>query len=192
MNNKLEDLKTTSDSDSTKPKRDTIPAKDDFFKSVQEWARKEIKEQVENNKIKIVETLGIFVALFTFISINVQIFSRISNLFAASVFSFLFFCIISEMIILLDFFLNCTKLKGWHIIKDHRIVLMICFLLLMFIPFYFLGDKLLNSVSGSTKFGEQCEEWIDEKLEDKLIKTGETINNLQSEINNLKVILEVQ
>jgi hypothetical protein len=46
----------------------------------------QIKE-LSSNQIRLIETLGIFVALFTFISINIQIFRNVSDLLSATLFS---------------------------------------------------------------------------------------------------------
>ncbi len=51
---------------------------------------KGLNSQIKNlssNQIRIIETLGIFVALFTFISVNIQIFRNVSDLLSASFFS---------------------------------------------------------------------------------------------------------
>lgn len=40
---------------------------------------KRLEESAENNKMRLIEALGIFVALFTFISVNVQIFNKLTS-----------------------------------------------------------------------------------------------------------------
>lgn len=44
-------------------------------------------KKLSSNQIRIIETLGIFVALFTFISVNIQIFRNVSDLLSATLFS---------------------------------------------------------------------------------------------------------
>ncbi len=44
-------------------------------------------KKLSSNQIRIIETLGIFVALFTFISVNIQIFRNVSDLLSAILFS---------------------------------------------------------------------------------------------------------
>lgn len=43
-------------------------------------------KRAQEKETRIIETLAVFVALFTFISVNIQIFSRISNLMSAIIF----------------------------------------------------------------------------------------------------------
>lgn len=49
---------------------------------VQEKIR-EVEQKIDSSKINVIEALGIFVALFTFIAVNVQIFSKINDLGSA-------------------------------------------------------------------------------------------------------------
>ncbi len=66
-------------------------------KSVEEKVEKRVKE----TEIRYTEVLGVFVALFTFISINIQIFSRITSLNNALIFVFLMFICLAGFVFLL-------------------------------------------------------------------------------------------
>ncbi|OGL65577.1 hypothetical protein A3B21_03370 [Candidatus Uhrbacteria bacterium RIFCSPLOWO2_01_FULL_47_24] len=44
---------------------------------------KEVEQKIDSSKINVIEALGIFVALFTFIAVNVQVFSKINDLGSA-------------------------------------------------------------------------------------------------------------
>lgn len=64
--------------------------RDQELENTRVYTEKEIdklKDRVSSQEIKIIQTLGIFVALFTFISVNIQIFSKVSDLLSASLFS---------------------------------------------------------------------------------------------------------
>ena len=54
------------------------------FKAEMDTINSDLK-RAQDKEIRIIETLAIFVALFTFISINIQIFSRVSDLTSAIV-----------------------------------------------------------------------------------------------------------
>lgn len=73
------------------------------------------KEEQERNKIGTIEALAVFVALFTFVSINITIFSRIEYLSAALWFMILM--AISQILILIVFLIflhqEHKKWKNW-------------------------------------------------------------------------------
>lgn len=50
---------------------------------------KEVKDYVDKTQYRATEILAIFVALFTFISVNINIFNKVKDLFSASVFMIL-------------------------------------------------------------------------------------------------------
>lgn len=63
------------------------------------------KKQIENQKLTIIETLGIFVALFTFISIDFQVFKSYRDPYAVGGLSLILLGSISFLIILFDFYI---------------------------------------------------------------------------------------
>lgn len=64
-------------------------------------AKEKTNEILKENLPKYTETLGVFVALFTFVSIQVQVFSKVSSLGNAIIFTFLIFlCMIGFLFML--------------------------------------------------------------------------------------------
>lgn len=65
------------------------------------FARTEVEKATNEKLPKYTEVLGVFVALFTFVSINIQIFTNIHTLADAILFSFLIFlCLVGFMIVM--------------------------------------------------------------------------------------------
>lgn len=80
--------------------------KEGFEKNIIE-VRGEIKKiegeikKVEDSKINIIEIIGIFVTIFTFVSTNINIFTKIDRLSSGIWFMFLMFLCLSDFLILL-------------------------------------------------------------------------------------------
>ena len=92
-----------------------ILAKIKEFESETDDKIKTAKEEQERNKIGTIEALAVFVALFTFVSINITIFSRTEYLSAALWFMILM--AISQILILVVFLIflhkEHEKWKSW-------------------------------------------------------------------------------
>lgn len=71
-----------------------------------ENSEKETRSYIESNRIKTIESLGIFVALFTFISIEFQIFKVYTHPYSIVGVSLIFLGSLLLMISVLDFLLN--------------------------------------------------------------------------------------
>ncbi|MDD5639660.1 MAG: hypothetical protein PHR47_02540 [Candidatus Pacebacteria bacterium] len=93
--------------------------KDNIKKELEEEINRETKElenKIENSKIKVIETLGIFVALFTFISVEFQIIKQGNTLLGVSgltlllLGSLLFFVIVMDMMLAIN---NFRKKTNW-------------------------------------------------------------------------------
>lgn len=56
---------------------------------IAEKIKKDLQDYVSQNQTRIVEALAIFVVLFTFISVNIQIFTKTKDLFSATIFMIL-------------------------------------------------------------------------------------------------------
>jgi hypothetical protein len=67
------------------------------------------KQDIKNIQIPIIEALGIFVALFTFVSVNIQIFSRITSINNAFIFVVLMFLCLCGFVYILHLFLTDQK-----------------------------------------------------------------------------------
>lgn len=67
---------------------------------------KTVEEKIERDKTTAIEVLGIFVALFTFIAVNVQLFSRIADLASAIWFMLLMSGVIIGILLVIEVVLN--------------------------------------------------------------------------------------
>jgi len=92
--------------------------------------KKEVKE-VKRNSIKIIEILGIFVALFTFVSVDIQILRNISSLNNAVFFVLLmFFCLIGFVFFLHIVLNNQFKIINFLILIGLLFAIMIFFIVM--------------------------------------------------------------
>ena len=83
---------------------------------------------INKQQIRYTETLGIFVALFTFVSINIQIFSRITSLNNAMIFVILlFFCLIGFALFLKQILNDQLNPRNFLILVGLLVIIMICF-----------------------------------------------------------------
>jgi len=95
-------------------------------------AQTKMKEEIASAQTKIIETVGIFVALFTFISVNVQIFRNVTSLFSAAMFSIILAALIGIMILVFLLVLSPYK-------KEQKWKKIFCGLLMIFIFFIIVG-----------------------------------------------------
>jgi len=95
-------------------------------------AQTKMKEEIASAQTKIIETVGIFVALFTFISVNVQIFRNVTSLFSAAMFSIILAALIGIMILVFLLVLSPYK-------KEQKWKKIFCGLLMIFIIFIIIG-----------------------------------------------------
>lgn len=72
-----------------------------------------LDQKIENSSLRMVEVLGIFVALFTFISIDVQIFKGSISIFSATGFSLIVLGSLLSFVFTLHLFLNDNKKYIW-------------------------------------------------------------------------------
>jgi hypothetical protein len=83
---------------------------DNFVRTFTDKVTPRIAEAAYNKALpKLIEALGIFVALFTFVSINIQIFSRITSINNAFIFVVLMFLCLSGFVYILHLFLTDQK-----------------------------------------------------------------------------------
>ena len=73
------------------------------------YIKTDVEKSLENKQIKIIEGLGIFVALFTFISIEFQIFKIYTHPYSIIGITFIFLGSLLILISVLDFLLNLNK-----------------------------------------------------------------------------------
>lgn len=77
---------------------------DAFFEHYKDKFEKQ-DSKIENQKLTIIETLGIFVALFTFISIDFQVFRSYRNPYAVGGLSLMLLGAISFLLVIFDFYI---------------------------------------------------------------------------------------
>lgn len=103
-----------------------------------------VQQDQEQNKINMIEALAIFVALFTFVSVNITIFSKVEYLSAALWFMLLMS--ISEILILSVFLIflhkEYTNLKIWLI--PAILIILLIFLIITTSNYTQLNPKINN------------------------------------------------
>lgn len=148
----------------------------------------EYDKKSDDRQIKAIEALGIFVALFSFISVNIQIFNRISSAWSAGFFMLLVFCALSIMIVLLDLLLirRPENLKDFY--RDFRCHLIILFLAIGIGSVVSLRYFPLNPLPGSIEFegvlNSKVEDKINTIINDKVYKKTE-VDSLIKNTENL-------
>ena len=101
-----------------------------------EKLRKELRNEIENGRLSTIEALGIFVALFTFISIEFQVFRSYRNPFAISGLTLIFLGSIFLFLVIFDYLIvqargnendkvrKNKRGKFWYILPFFSIVLL--------------------------------------------------------------------
>lgn len=130
-----------------------------FYNKLEEYDKKS-----DDRQIKAIEALGIFVALFSFISISIQIFNRISSAWSAGLFVLLIFCSLSLMIILLDLLLIRSPININGFSHDFRFYLILLFVLIGVGSIISLRQFSLNSLPGTVEFEEALDKKVDNKI----------------------------
>ena len=141
-------------------------------------------DKARDNQVKAIEALGIFVALFSFISINIQIFSRVSSARSAGVFMLLIFLALSSLIVLMDLLLIRHPENSKKLFQDSRFYLMLSFLVIGAVLTCFFINFPLNPVEGTIEF--------DEVLNNKLDQKVKTISDLTSSTSEVTAKHEIQ
>jgi hypothetical protein len=100
--------------------------------------KNDLQDYVSQNQTRVIEALAIFVALFTFIAVNIQIFDKVPDLFSATVFmtlmAFLSMILISFPIILLHSKKNDDKPKWvWWVFISSIILLLVLVVITSFL-----------------------------------------------------------
>lgn len=100
--------------------------------------KNDLQDYVSQNQTRTIEALAIFVALFTFIAVNIQIFDKVPDLFSATVFmtlmAFLSMLLISFPIILLHSNKNDDKPKWvWWVFGASVLLFIVSILIVSFL-----------------------------------------------------------
>jgi len=131
-------------------KKTKVEFNDKIKKTIKE-TNEELSHKIDDSKLRTIETLGVFVALFTFVAVNVQIFTRVTHLRSAMWFTVLLmgalglFSLIVHVIINEEdkhFNLEYGKLKLYI---SRKFQLLILFLFFIFIALS-IKDEELNIV----------------------------------------------
>jgi len=125
----------------------------------------DFSRRLNSSQIPLIEVLGLFVGLLTFLSFSVQIFSRINSLFSAGILILLFFGLISFMMLMMHItFRSLNGIKIEHAEKSVYICLLVFILILIFSPIYLLKDEKLNMVLSTPEFNQAVDTRIKETL----------------------------
>lgn len=116
---------------------------------------------------RVIEALGIFVALFTFTSVEIQVFSRVSDLRSAGAFTILILFSLCTMVVLLDMLLIRQEEKNYS-----RVWLILLFLIPLFVSVFLLGRFSLNPINGTIEFEQAVGKRIDEKIQKIIIENN--------------------
>lgn len=145
-----------------------------------------LKSDLLAERNNIIGSMSLFVAFFTFISINITIFSKVDDIFTALI--LMFWMIISISIMLMIFFLFLTHKKWDSIFKNPLfLILLLLIFINIFALYYFnnINKKIPLSPSLEAKVID-----INEKNSKLDIKIDNEIKLLKYENNLLKDKLE--
>ncbi|MFA5947056.1 MAG: hypothetical protein WC813_03450 [Patescibacteria group bacterium] len=119
-------------------------------------------KRADERQIRSIEALGVFVALFTFVSVSIQIFGRIADAWSAGLFIVLIFCAMTLFILVMDLVL-IKKIEG---LSDVRMILFCVLILLGIGSVCLLRFAPLNPPPESIEFQRLLDQRIESRLED--------------------------
>lgn len=122
--------------------------------------------ELKDKETKMLEIMGVFFVLFTFISMNVQIFSRITDLFSVVIFSSIIFCLSFILLIAFNILLrsNTNKL---YILVQCIFIFILTYITYLSIVEISKNNLKLNPVENTNEFNEAVDRRIIEKVYDK-------------------------
>ncbi|MFZ2664481.1 MAG: hypothetical protein WAX66_03910 [Patescibacteria group bacterium] len=134
-----------------------------YTRHIEKLVKDKVNEAVEDRQIKYTEVLGVFATLFTFVSINIQIFSRITSLNNALIFVILEFLCLAGFVILLDIILSKKAFLGYIIIIVAALLTTIFIFLLPETPLSLEEDHKSNEM-------EERIDVIEKRFNDHIIR----------------------
>lgn len=140
-------------------KEDLNKLSSDFYTKLDEYDKK-----ADERQIRSIEALGVFVALFSFISVNIQIFNRISDAWSAGFFVLLIFSALSIMVILLDLLLVRTSDTIKNLLHDFRLYLILLFVIIGIGSILSFRYFPLNPLPGNVEFEEILNKKVDDRI----------------------------
>jgi len=139
--NKLEEkLNNTEEQfkeDIKKTKKDTEIKLNNKIEETWKETNQDLSDKIDNSKLKTIETLGIFVALFTFVSVNVQIFTRVTHLKSAMWFTVLLMGSLGFFALIIHIIINKEK-------KYVSLILILSSFFIIFALYAVSNDEKLN------------------------------------------------
>ncbi len=127
-------------------------------------AKKVAEDTVRNKLPRFTEILGVFVALFTFVSINIQIFSRITLFNNALIFVTLEFLCLGGFVIILDLIIN--QKKRW------MFIVIVIFFAVLIPMFFFILPRTPLSIEEASKTSdlEQRINILEKRFDDQILR----------------------
>jgi len=139
----LRRLETYTDNEIKKIKKELVIQKEENNKLITEFDNK-----IKSSEKSIIESLALFAAFFTFISVNVQIFTRVKDLKSAMWFTLLLFCCLGLFAWMVHVLIN-KEVKYFQFKSQKRswsvsgvFFLPIIFILLIFAAIFFRDEQL--------------------------------------------------
>lgn len=126
-----------------------------------ENSQKETEKKIEDKQTKSIEILGIFVALFSYISITIQIFNRVSDAWSAGLFALLLLCSLLVLVFVQNLLLGDKPKSFW----DYRVLIIIFIFLVSGGTIFALKNVPLNPVPATIEFQDLLESKVSEKIE---------------------------
>lgn len=132
----------------------------------------ETKEELKETRNSVLGTIALFAAFFTFVSVNVNIFTKAENVIQSIIFMLSFWLCIIGFIVLFFFFLN--KEKGTNILKSVEFYTLIsCVLLSSVLMFFLFKSK-----------NQESYQKINARIE-KIEKESKSLKDENSKLNDI-------
>lgn len=103
---------------------------DEKFTNSEKEFKETLNKKITDQQAQIISLCGIFISILTFISVNVQIFTKADNLYQALVFMVIFFILTAGIILISHRLL--TQVYDWHVIGMLGIITVIAIVLIYF------------------------------------------------------------
>ncbi len=140
----------------------------------------DLEDKIENSKLSVIETLGMFVALFTFISVDFQVFKSYRDPVAIGALTAILIGAIFLFIVVFDYFiLQARKVRKTEedknskkYLEDGRVSLIRRVIFCVSLALIFLGIFMFSKTTSDENFD----------MRDQIKK--EVLNSLQSDIDN--------
>lgn len=148
-----------------------------------EAATKPIKDDLNEYKVKIIEVLAIFVALFTFISVDIQIFKSEISILSAAGFTLIMFAGLMFFVITLAYLMGDKRINGLKFL-----ISIILFIIIGIAGVYYVSrdyngvEKILKE-----KFYTTEQLYTKEQVDNNL---SSSVNKIDQQFNDFKKCLK--